>query len=318
MTAKKSLKGSTKRKIKVFTILLTCSFIAWLMTQLSETYTDDITLDLNYIGVPDSLMLMNTSHDKVILKVRSSGWQFLGTRFSSSTVDIDLSKVAYSRSRYFLKEQNFRDQLSATLPNAMTIIQMDTDTLFFDFSRLVSKKIPVMPDIDLQLAQNYLMDGDIRVTPDSVTLNGPEQELDTMTEVRTEHIELNEVSGNLERSVRLIKPETLQNTTFDKNEVDISANIFRFSEKILDIPVEVINLPEGTQIRTFPNSIEVLCKARLEQLKDLSPADFRVVADLKDVQENSSYLPVRLIQSPEGIPGIQLLQVQIEYILKRE
>ncbi|NNL39977.1 MAG: hypothetical protein HKO75_08965, partial [Flavobacteriaceae bacterium] len=47
-------------------------------------------------------------------------------------------------------------------------------------------------------------------------------------------------------------------------------------------------------------------------------ADFRAIADLEDVQENSAFLPVRLVQQPEGVPSSQLLQDRVEFILKRE
>lgn len=318
MAVNKVLKGSTKRKIKVFAILLTCSFVAWLISQLSETYTDKITYDLSYAGVPDSLMLMSASRDGVTLTVRGSGWQFLGSRFSSGKLEIDLGNVSYSNKRYYLREQDYRDQLSSLLPKAMTILQMDADTLFFEFSRLVSRKVPVISKVDIRLAQNYLLEEDLEIVPDSVVLTGPEKELDTIKEILTESMDLSEVSESFQRNLRLIKPESLLNTSLGNSEVQIRAKIFRFSEKIVEVPVEVINLPEGTQIRTFPDAVEVLCKARLEKLKEISSSDFKVVVDLDEVQEKSPFLTVRLLQKPEGIPSIQVLQSQVEFILKRE
>ncbi|NER11070.1 YbbR-like protein [Muriicola jejuensis] len=318
MTAKKVLKGSTKRKIKVFAILLTCSFMAWLISQLSETYTDQVTFKLNYVRVPDTLLLMGASQDDVSLAVRGSGWQFLGSRFSSGTLNINLSKVTYNRGRFFLGEQNYREQLSSALPDAMSVVRWNTDTLFFEFSRLVSKKVPVIPEIELNLAQDYLLERDLEIMPDSVLITGPEKELDTLMAVRTEAVELNEVSESFSRTLRLIRPASLTQTRYNAAEVVVKAEVFRFSEKILEIPVEVINLPEGTQIRTFPNTVEVLCKARLETLKSITSSEFRAEADLGEAQDASPFLPVRLVQQPENVPSIQLLQRQVEYILKRE
>ncbi len=318
MAAQKVLKGSTKRKIKVFALLLTCSFVAWLISQLSEAYTDQITFRLNYVHVPDSLLLMQASRDDVTLTVRGSGWQFLGSRFSSGTLNIDLSHVSYSRNRFFLREQNYREQLTASLPGAMSIVRVNTDTLFFDFSRLVSKKVPVEPDIDLGLAQNFLLEKGLKVVPDSVILTGPERELDTIQGIKTKTLEISDVSESFTRTVPLVRPPSLSQTKYSASEVRLSAEVFRFSEKILEIPVEVIHLPEGTQIRTFPNTVEVLCKARLERLKEITASDFRVEADLDEVQDASSFLTVRLVMRPEGVPSIQLLQNQVEYILKRE
>lgn len=318
MATNKVLKGSTKRKIKVFAILLTCSFAAWFISQLSETYTDKVTFDLIYTRLPDSLMLMGASHKEATLTVRGSGWQFLGSRFSSKNLNISLEKVYYNGVRYYLREQDYRQQLSSVLPGDMSIVQIDADTLFFDFSRLVKKKVPVIPDIHLELAQNYLLEQQPRVFPDSVVLIGPAQELDTVREIRTVLLELTGLSDSFERMLLLDKPAALANTNMGVSEVQVRGEVFRFSEKILDIPVEVIGLPAGTQIRTFPDKVEVLCKARLETLKEISPSDFRIVVNLEEMQENSAFLPVHLEHQPEGIPSIQLLQQQVEYILKRE
>ncbi len=318
MGAKKVLKGSTKRKIKVFAVLLTSSFLAWLISQLSETYTDQITFRLNYVHVPDSLLLMNASQKDVTLTVRGSGWKFLGSRFSSGTLDIDLSKVTLNKNRFFLRERDYMEQLASAIPQAMSIVRVNSDTLYFDFSRLVSKKVPVVPALELNLAQNFLLEKELEVVPDSIILTGPEQELDTLREVKTELLELNDVSESFTRTLQLVRPETLQQTRLNVGEVRLSAVVFRFSEKILDVPVDVINLPEGTQIRTFPNTVEVLCKARLEKLKEITATDFRAEANLEEVQDNSAFLQVRLVHQPEGIPSIQLLQRQVEYILKRE
>lgn len=318
MVAKKALKGSTKRKIKVFAVLLTCSFLAWLISQLSESYTDQITFKLNYVNVPDSLLLMNASQENVTLTVRGNGWKFLGSKFSSGTLDIDLGKVSLNKNRFFLRERDYVEQLSSAIPEAMSIVRVNSDTLFFDFSRLVSKKVPVVPALELNLAQNFLLEKELEIIPDSIVLTGPEQELDTLKEIMTESIELGEVSESFTRTLQLVRPETLQQTRLSQGEVQLSAEVFRFSEKIIEVPVQVINLPEGTQIRTFPNTVEVLCKARLERLKEISASDFRAEADLEEVQDNSAFLAVRLVHQPDGVPSIQLLQRQVEYILKRE
>lgn len=312
------MKGATKRKVKVFAILLFCSFAAWLISKLSETYTERITFELIFTNSPDTLMLMNSSKKDITLDVRGSGWQFLSSRFTSGELAIDLGKVAYNNQNFYLPNQDYRDQIDAALPGDMTIVQMADETLLLYFSRLVSKKLPVEPNVGIDLAQNYLLEGPLKILPDSVVLTGPEQELDTLLKVYTEQMQLTEIDGSILRTLKLVKPQSLLNTKYNVQEVQLSADVFRFSEKILKIAIEVVNLPEGTQIRTFPNNVEILCKARLEILKDLSPSDFKVIADLKEAQENSSFLPIRLVKQPERVPSAQLLQDRVEFILKRE
>ena len=116
----------------------------------------------------------------------------------------------------------------------------------------------------------------------------------------------------------LYKADSLENTTYSANSIKISGKVFRFSEKILELPVEVINLPEGAEIKTFPNTISVLCKAKIERLKDLGPSDFKLIADYAQAAKGAQQMTVRLTEKPEEVYSAQLLAGQVEFILKRE
>jgi len=318
MAAKQVLKGATKRKAKVFLIFLFCSFLAWLVSKLSDKHTDRATFELVYNNIPDSLFFLGASKDNITITARGSGWQFLGSRFSTRKLSIDLIEMSYRGNKYFMTEPVYRKQIESKLPEAMTILQMDQDTLFFDFSSMISKKVPVRADVTIELAQNYLMYGDVQLSPDSVILRGPLQEIDTINEARTEALVLTDVTDSVNRTLHFLKPSDLIHAVYEPQTVLLSATVFRFSEKIIQVPVEVANLPEGTQIRTFPNTVEVLCKASAERLKEVVPSDFRIIADLADIKEDSPFLPLYLMQQPDSLPSVQMRQSQVEFILKRE
>jgi hypothetical protein len=318
MATKQGLKGATKRKVKVFVILLLCSFMAWLVSKLSDTHTDKATFELVYNNIPDSLFFLGASKDRVTITAQGSGWQFLGSRFTTRKLPIDLSKMGYSGKKFYLTAPMYREQIESKLPEAMTILQMDQDTLFFDFTRMVSKKLPIRVDATIDLAQNYLMYGALQLSPDSVVLIGPLQEIDTIIEAHTEPFVLSDVSDSFKKTVQLKRPSDLVHAVYEQKRVTLSATVFRFSEKMFSVPVEVANVPEGTKIRTFPNTVEVLCKASIDRLKEIDPSDFRIIADLADTKEDSPFLPLYLIQQPDSVPSVQMRQSQVEFILKRE
>ena len=109
------------------------------------------------------------------------------------------------------------------------------------------------------------------------------------------------------------------NTNFSETSVSISGKVSRFSEQIIIVPVEVINLPQGVQINTFPNSVSVLCKAKIDQLKELNASDFQLIADYNSIIGNSSNtLTLELRIRPNNINSAVPLETQVEYILKRE
>jgi len=288
------------------------------VSKLSETHTDATSFGLNFINVPDSLILDKASNTNVNITVRASGFQFLGLQFGSHRLEISLNEVRHGSTGYFLPRHLFLSQIQRQLPSSVDLLEVDGDTLYIDFLKVQTKKVPVVGDISLDLGHNHLLEGRIKLQPDSITLRGPGSEIDTINEVVTKPVRLKNVTEGFEVQATLRNPGTLKYTSYSDSTIRMSAKVFRFSERIIEVPVTVINLPEGTEIKTFPASIPVLCKARIDRLKNLKANDFRITADYDSLEKSQSYLEVRLDQIPKLLHSAELLKERIEFILKRE
>ncbi len=312
------ISGLHKRKVNVFLVFLLCSFLIWLVSRLSETYTQGTSFELVYINAPDSLKLTGFSKQYVDVQLRASGFQFLGFNFKTKKIYIDLSTVQKNESSYFIPQNIYIKKIQDQLTGSMTLLEADRDTLFFDFFTLYEKEVPVQPNVIVDLGQNYLMDGGVEIDPTTVVIRGPKEEIEGVDHLSTLKMELSDLNADFDTRAALNRPPGLQNTTFSVNSVRVSGKVFRFSEKIVEVPVEVINLPEGTAIRTFPNAVSVLCKARIDRLKTLGPSDFRVIADFNTAKRKNQNIAVDLTGKPENLHSAQLLESEVEYILKRE
>lgn len=307
-----------KRKLNVFLICLICSFLAWSVSKLSETHTDATSFALDFTNVPDSLVLDKDFGKNVELRVRASGFQFLGLQFGNRRLDISLNGVRQGPAGYFLPRHLFLSQIERQLPGSVELMEVNGDTLYVAFMKLQTKKVPVVGNITIDLGQNHLLEGRIHLIPDSIVLSGPASELDSINRLETLPVSLRSITESIDMTVGIKGPDGVRYTSLSDSTVRLTAEVFRFSEKIVQVPVTVINLPEGTEIKTFPASIPVLCKARIENLKALDPGDFRLTADYSSLKQSQSYLQVSLEQKPEEAHSAQLLEERIEFILKRE
>jgi hypothetical protein len=116
----------------------------------------------------------------------------------------------------------------------------------------------------------------------------------------------------------LTASERLPHTQFSEDRIRVSGSVFRFSETVVEVPVEVINVPEGIDIQTFPDVVGILCKGRLTGLKDLKARDFRLVADYAALESGTGRLMLSLTENPTGVYEAQLLETSVEFIIKRE
>ena len=78
-------------------------------------------------------MLLNASKDKLDVKLKAVGFQFLRFNFENKKVDIDLSSVEKTKDRFFISQNIYRKQIGKQLSSSMRIVEMDKDSLFFDF-----------------------------------------------------------------------------------------------------------------------------------------------------------------------------------------
>ena len=316
----KSIKRALKkRKAKVFFVFLVCSATIWFLKALSQTYVSTAAFDMNYMNLPDGYLFKGASKENMEVKLRAGGFQFLGFNFKNKAVSIDISTAEKNGGKFFIPESNYRPQIEKQLSESMILLEIENDTLFLDMLAVFTKKIPVQPRVQMDLGQNYLLDGEIQSTPDSIAITGPKSEIDTIAQLRTVKAILSDLTDNFSEELKLdISPE-LKNTSYSENVVKISGKIERFSERVFQVPVTVINLPKKLEIKTFPERVSVVCKAKVESLKLLKDSDFEVIADY-DLRKNSQSekLTLKLSKKPEGLHSVRLKETNAEYVVKKQ
>ncbi len=309
----------SRRKVQIFSLALLCSGMAWFISNLSETYTSTTTFMLKYTNAPDSLLLVDTSKQSIEAKLEASGFQFLGFNFKRKTLPINLATVQQKQKRHFIAQNDYRRQLEKELPNSIRLVELlDRDTLFFDFFEVYTKTVKINSKLQINLAQNYLLDGSAKITPETITITGPKNEIDTIKSLWTEAQNSEILSSDFSKTLKILKSQDLVHTNFSTENVVVSGKVSRFSERILEIPVRVLNLPEDLKISTFPSTVPVLCQAKLDALKALNVTDFEVTANYNQINDSTKVLTVALTSRPGNIHSTRILKTEIEYILKKE
>lgn len=311
--------GLNKKKVKVFSLFLLCSFLAWFISNLSETYESRTIFTLNYRNLPDSLLLGKNAENQIEAKLRTSGFQFLYYKIFKRRIDVDLSQVIYSNGGYVIGEDALKKQMDQQLSQNISLLELDRDPLEVDLYQVNSRKIPIQPKLDLKLKQNYILDGKISMSPDSVVVKGPKNEIDTIQTIKTAIVQLSDVSADFSRTVSLTFPKGLDNSIFSISTATMSGKVSKFSEKIFEVPINVVNVPEGYQIKTFPNTVTIICKATIDRLKEIAASDFEVVADYEQLAgSGSSTLFLDVVQSPLKVYDIKLEDNSVNFVLEQQ
>ena len=264
-------------------------------------------------------MLGKNSNDQIEAKLRTSGFQFLYYKIFKRRIDIDLSQVEFQNGGYVMSEEVLKKQMDQQLSQNISLLELDRDQLEVDLYQVDSKKIPIQAKLDLKLQQNYILDGKVKISPDSVEVKGPKNEIDTIKSIETSLIEMNDVSTDFTTEVSLVFPKGLDNSIFSIGRATVSGKVSKFSEKVFEVPVKVNNVPDGYEIKTFPDEVTVLCKATIERLKEISTSDFEIIADYGQLKgTESSTLFLKVTQSPQKVYDVKLEVNTVNFVLEQQ
>ncbi|WP_222984384.1 YbbR-like domain-containing protein [Flagellimonas meishanensis] len=316
---KNLLRNLNQKKVKVFSLFLLCSFLAWFLSNLSEPYESRCDVKLNYTNLPDTLLLGKNAVTSMEAKLRTSGFRFLFYNLFAKRLDIDVSQARYENGKYLIDDALLKKQIDGQLSQSISLLDLDRKQLVLDLYQVASKEIPIAPNLDLRLQQNFILDGPLGIEPSHVMAKGPLSEIDTLRQIMTAVIELKDIAVDFNREAPLVFPKGLNNTIFSLERVKISGKVVRFSEEIYTLSIAVINQPEGYSVKTFPNSVSVLCKAKLDRLKEISESDFEVVADYGRLDgSGKGTLYLELKKSPKNVYDVRLLENTVNFVLEQQ
>lgn len=315
---RKIISRLNQRKVKVFSLFLICSILAWSISKLSEPYESRATFELVYTNFPDTLLLNTLEKDYVVAKVKASGFQFLGYGLNTKKIKVNLQKVNNKKNDYFLTETEFKVQFERQLSNTVSLLELEKDTFFVDLFQVIQKEVVIIPNITIDVAPNHILDGVLELNPKTITIKGPTKEVAKINEIFTSPLVLNELSNDFSEEIIVLKPDAIENTILLQEKVVVSGKIVEFSEREFNIPIGSENIPEGYRIKTFPNEVKLVCKASIANLKTMKISDFEALVDYTSLSNKTAkYLSVELKRKPENVYSVQLLTNEVEFVLEK-
>jgi hypothetical protein len=286
---KKVIKGLN---LKQFGLFLTAAFVFLMLSKLSETRVETLVFSIEIDGLPKDIQLVNDSSLVLKAKVRSSGYGFLPISFGKLDPIVlfeDQDLKTYKSNTYLWVLGPSYENLQLKVPESFEVLTAGTDSVFFRYNKLSSKKVPVSLNAEFNFALGYDLLNSLKLSQDSVTVVGPLKVLDSVELIETEPLKLMDVKENIAQQVALKNPNE-NKLKFGTEEITVSGTVMRFTEGSVSIPVEVLNVPPGVTINYFPKTVSLSFYVDLESYKEISPDDFRVTCDFKEYENTGAFL----------------------------
>lgn len=314
---KLSKKRFNRGNIKTFGFFLLFSTIIWIFVQFAKEYTQVVQVPLNYVNVPMDKSISLEKPDYLDLRIQDRGfiiiWKF---QLFEPELDIDLSATEAIKGRLVYDiEANRADiakQLNIDFDNASFLKK----AIYINYQLKEEKKLKILPVTNLNYAIGYSADEELKITPDSVKVTGPKSVLDTLETINTLLLKKDNISSDLFGNL-VLDTTKLGMLNFYQNEVEYSQNVEKFTEGMVEVPVEVYNVPAGYNLVIFPKEINVFYQVNLKEYENVEESDFRVVCDFLSVQAGEDFMFAEISDQPEFVSNVRLAERKIQFIIKR-
>ena len=230
----------------VIAICFLMSLLFWFLIKFSKEYTYYVDYPIEFINQPIDEYWKDEPLSNLKVKINGFGFNFLKETFSNRLLKVDVSKLQRTNSNtYFWLSQSERSNIAIEL-NGFSILEIDPDTLFLNFSKRTKKSVQVKVPLNLNFRENYEQYGSFKISPNTIDVFGPSHILDTLSFVYTNVLSKNDIVQSINSTLKIQLPNKL---LFAKDsDINVIQEVARFTQISRLIPIKLENVPKGKEL----------------------------------------------------------------------
>ncbi len=310
-------------KILVYLVFVAISTVFWFLNELSNNYTTTINYPVRFTNLPKNKILVSDLPKNLTLNVNGYGYTLLRYKLSPASFPVVINMEQYSKTisnpnvkSYRLQTRQIKETIDKQMANDIDVLDIMPDTVVFQFANIISRKIPIKPRVKLNFEEECMLNGDITFSPDSVTVNGPNNIIDTLSAVYTHYQEFNNLSKPLHRNITLSE---IENIEMDRKKAVMFLPVAKFTQANFEVPIQAINTPDTLDLKTFPRLAKVTCLVALNDFDKIQAKDFVINVNYLDIENLlGNRLTLNLAIAPSNAKLIQYSPESVEFILDKK
>lgn len=313
----KNRKERRLTKIKTFLFFLLLATIFWMLTKYSSEYTQSIISKINYTNLPPDTTLDPENVYEISFDVVANGFEFLIFTLKKPTLNIDVSRY-YSRKNKVAQIPN--NELKKIITNQLNrnilVRNISVDNLQININPLQSKKVKIIPNIEITLKPGYKRIKPYELEPDSVLIKGPSKLIDTLSYLQTEKLVLKDIDAPVERELLLQSPFENE-ISVNLNTVKLKIPVIETIQNTFEVPIKVTHVPKGISFKILPQTVSVTFTTTADAFKNITPDSFIITADYNAKGKDENTIPISLSKVPENVFDVVLDPTRINFLIRK-
>ena len=303
-----------RRSLLTFMVFLVLSSLFWLSTALNENYDCEVAVPVSVENIPKDVIVTSEVEDTLRVTVHDKGYAIMQYLYGDKVNPITLNMPALSKQsgKYVVSSAELLRMVRKQLYASSSVTSVKPERIEVAYCHGTAKKVAVRLDGDITPASDYYL-SHVQITPEKVTVYSTKELLDSIKYVVTEPLRVRNFTDTVTITANLkavdgarITPRTVK--------VELFPDIL--TEGVADVPINVVNQPEGVSVRTFPSRVKVKYSVGVSQYRLINAGQFRVEVDYNSIRANTDKCSLRITRMPKGIAKASLEFSEVDYLIE--
>lgn len=315
ITAGGKLSGRTKQVLLYLLFVLISAFM-WCFMTLNKDVQKDVTFNFEIVDVPKGVTLIDDLPPTVTITVRDQGTAFLRYELGPMpTIKVkfqDYLEKIDNKDYFRMSANQIRNAAKALLNTEATVTGVSPENIKLKYTTLPGRKLPIRWDLDIEPDFQYVQNGEIIHSQDSVTVYSDNETLAELNEVYTYHVTVHDLKQTLRREVTIAP---IQGAKVVPRSVYVTIPIEQLMVKRETVKIQVRNQPEDVHIDLFPSVVNVSYLVP----QSMYAQDNRVTAvvDFNAIDFRSKKVAVEVGEAPVRFQNVRLSLDSVEYFYEK-
>lgn len=306
--------SSRGRDILLYLVFVAVSFVFWAILTLNNLVQENYKVRFNIIDVPKHVTIISNYPTEINVTVKNNGYAMLKYMIGEvPDVNVNFKDFADGKGYIKIPKQDLADLVASQFGVGASILSLSPESFVIKYTSLSGKKVPVEVVGDYLANFQYVVNGTVKTSPDSVTIYSDAIHLNSIERVFTEKIVYRNLTDSVYEHIALQKVDDVK---IVPDSVNIMIPVEPLVTKHSSIPIKVENVPGNMKLITFPSVAGVSYLVPISLYDKKSNHPFEAIVDYADINRNSGKIPVRLGAMPAEYQNVQLQIDSVEYIIE--
>ena len=315
-------KYPSRRIFSFFICLLIATFL-WFISALNRSYTRTVAIPVKFVNFPVGKRIINKMPQYIMADIKTSGAKLLMllVKKSIAEITVDVSTVTNKKALSGNASVNtvaLIGNLSKLLNTDVDLIKLKPDSIHFIFGKTFTKRVFIKPQVQINYSIPQGIFKRIKVTPQYITISADSLTLSKIDTLYTEKLVLNSLNQKVEQQANIQLPEELEGLVALSNQkVTLQINLDEYAQKTIQIPIQVLNAPVNSSVKTFPAFVNVTITAPYNLFDSLNSTFLKASVDFKQIVNPNEKLTVTVSSTLVDSKITQILPEKVEYIIRK-